>query len=293
MTRALRVSCVQHCAGTNLDRNLRQLEKLISRAATDGAEVVCLPEYATCYGASRGKLQVGAEDEERHPALIALRDMARQKSVWLQVGSLAIRHDDDLINNRSYLISAEGVVVASYDKVHLFDVNLDGGESYRESAVIKAGDKAVLAKTPLGNFGLTICYDIRFPQLYRTLAKAGADVIFAPAAFTRKTGRDHWHTLVTARAIETGSFLVAPCQCGDFRGRLQRYGHSLIIGPWGEILADGGEDAGVISADLDLDKVAAARSKIPALRHDRLFEITILSNSGDEAEPSSSQPNAS
>ncbi|MEM7042706.1 MAG: carbon-nitrogen hydrolase family protein [Pseudomonadota bacterium] len=293
MTRALRISCIQNCANSDLDRNLRQLEKLIGQAAADRAEMICLPEYTTCYGASRGKLVVGADDEGRHPALQALRNMAKQKSVWLLIGSLAIRREGDLIYNRSYLIDAKGSVVASYDKIHLFDVDLGGGESYRESAVIKAGDKAVLAQTPFGRVGLTICYDIRFPQLYRTLAKAGADVIFAPAAFTRKTGRDHWHTLVTARAIETGAYLVAPCQCGDLKGKLQRYGHSLIVSPWGEILADGGEKPGVVTADLDLDMVASARRKIPALRHDRLFEITVLPGDGGEAEPTSSQPSAS
>ena len=294
MTRSAQGQPVSSIApSADVGRNLRQLETLIDRAATEGAGLVCLPEYATCYGASRGRLQVGAEEEQRHAGLEALRAMAKRKSVWLLVGSLAIRVDDDLINNRCYVIDAEGGVVASYDKIHLFDVDLDGGESYRESAVIKAGDRAVLAETPFGRFGLTICYDIRFPQLYRTLAKAGADVIFAPAAFTRKTGRDHWHTLVRARAIETGAYLVAPCQCGDLKGRLQRYGHSLIVGPWGETLADGGEDPGVVTADLDLDEASAARRKIPALQHDRLFEIAVLPRSGDEAAPTSSQPNAS
>lgn len=292
MTRALRVSCVQYCAGADTGRNLRQLEKLIGKSAEDGAQLICLPEYATCYGASRGRLQVGAEEEERHAGLQALRDLARDHGRWLLIGSVAIKRDDGLINNRSYLIDDAGDVVAHYDKVHLFDVDLDGGESYRESAVIKAGDKAVLVETPFGRIGLTICYDIRFPQLYRTLAKAGADVIFAPAAFTRRTGRDHWHTLVRSRAIETGACLVAPCQCGDHKGKLARFGHSLIVGPWGDILADGGEDTGIITADLDLEEVAAARKKIPALSHDRLFEITLLPK-GAGADRATSHPSAS
>ena len=293
MTRSLKVGCVQHCASANTDRNLRQLDKLITKAAAQDAELICLPEYATTYGTSRGRLQVGAEDEDSHVGLEAIRDLARQKERWILIGSIAIKRDDGLISNRSYLIDKAGAIVASYDKIHLFDVDLDGGESYRESAMIKAGDSAVLVDTPFGRFGLTICYDLRFPQLYRTLAKAGAEVIFAPAAFTRTTGRDHWHTLVTARAIETGAYLLAPCQCGDVKGKLARYGHSLIVGPWGEILADGGESAGVITADLHLDKVASARQRIPALSHDRLFEISLLPKSDSQEARTTSHPSAS
>ncbi|MEZ5935495.1 MAG: nitrilase-related carbon-nitrogen hydrolase [Alphaproteobacteria bacterium] len=207
--------------------------------------------------------------------------------------SIAIKRDDGLISNRSYLIDDAGDVVARYDKVHLFDVDLDNGESYRESALIKAGETAVVAETPLGRVALTICYDIRFPQLYRTLAKAGAEVIFAPAAFTRKTGQAHWHTLVTARAIETGAYLVAPCQCGDQNGKLARFGHSLIVGPWGEHLADGGEEPGVVTAEIDLDEVAAARRKIPALQHDRLFEISIMSARDGKPEEENVLPTSS
>lgn len=276
MTRALRVSCVQYCANTRTERNLLKIEKLVGMAAADGAQLICLPEYATYYGASRGRLLVGAKDEERHEGLSALRDMARQHATWILIGSIGIKRDDGLVNNRSYLIDAAGDIVARYDKIHLFDVDLDGDETYRESSVIKAGDGAVLVDTPFGRLGLTICYDLRFPQLYRILAKAGAEVIFAPSAFTRKTGEDHWHTLVTARAIETGAYLVAPCQCGDNKGKLARYGHSLIVSPWGELLGDGGEDAGVITVDLDLERVAVARQKIPALGHDRLFEISLI-----------------
>ncbi len=293
MARVLRVSCIQYCASADIDRNLRQLEKLVTKAAADGSNLICLPEYATTYGASRGRLQLGADVEERHAGLAALRDLARQNARWILIGSIAIKRDDGLINNRSYLIDDAGSIVARYDKVHLFDVDLDGGESYRESALIKAGDKAVLVDTPFGRLGLTICYDIRFPQLYRTLAKAGAEIMFAPAAFTRKTGRDHWHTLIKARAIETGAFMVAPCQCGDVKGKLARYGHSLIVGPWGETLADGGENPGFVAADLDLEAVAAARRKIPALSHDRLIEIAVLPRDDDRNERTTSHPTAS
>jgi len=293
MTRPLKVGCVQYCAQANTPRNLRKIEKLVSQAAADGANLVCLPEYATCYGASRGRLQVGAEVEDRHEGLAALMALASSEEIWLLIGSIGIKRDDGLISNRSYLIDDTGDVIARYDKLHLFDVDLEGGESYRESDLIKAGDKAVVADTPFGRVGLTICYDIRFPQLYRTLAKAGADIIFAPAAFTRKTGRAHWHALITTRAIETGAYLVAPCQCGDNRGKLARYGHSLIVDPWGESLADAGEEPGVITAELDLAKVETARKAIPALQHDRLFEISVMTKGDAEIEGSKLSPTSS
>lgn len=293
MADALRVSCIQHCASADTDNNLAALEMLIGEAVNGGAQLICLPEYTACYGMSRGQLQVGAEPENHHPGLAALRAMAKQHQCWLLIGSIGIRREDGLINNRSYLINDKGEIQARYDKIHLFDVDLDGGESYRESASIKAGDRAVLVDIPFGRLGLTICYDLRFPQLYRTLAKAGAEIILIPAAFTRTTGSAHWHTMVTSRAIETGAFVVAPCQCGDVNGKLARYGHSLIVSPWGEVLADGGEDVGVVSADLDLEHVEAARRKIPALTHDRLVEVDLVTAKEGDVEQSSSHPNAS
>lgn len=293
MAKTLKVGCLQYCANTDTDKNLQGIDVLLAEAVEAGAQLVCLPEYAACYGSRRGRLVVGAEEEERHAGLIALREMAERRAVWMLIGSVAIKREDGLINNRSYLIDDAGDIVARYDKVHLFDVDLDGGESYRESDVIKPGDQAVLVETPLGRLGLTICYDIRFPQLYRTLAKAGAEILFAPAAFTRRTGRAHWHTLVTARAIETGAYLVAPCQSGDQNGKLKRYGHSLIVSPWGEVLADGGEETGVITADIDLEKVGAARRSIPALQHDRLFEISVRSQQKSDGEETRLSPTSS
>jgi predicted amidohydrolase len=172
------------------------------------------------------------------------------------------------------LVDPEGEVRARYDKIHLFDVDLAGGESYRESAVVAPGQEAVVAGTPFGGVGLSVCYDLRFPQLYRALAKAGASVLLVPAAFTRTTGRAHWHVLLRARAIENGCFVVAASQCGEApNGRLARYGHSLVVGPWGEVLADAGERPGHVLAKLDLGRVKEARSMIPALRHDRPFDV--------------------
>jgi predicted amidohydrolase len=187
---------------------------------------------------------------------------------------LGVTTPDGRTWNRSYLLDPEGAVRARYDKLHLFDVDLASGESYRESAVIAPGDRAVVAATPFGGVGLSVCYDLRFPQLYRALAKAGACVLLVPAAFTRTTGKAHWHVLLRARAIETGCFVVAASQCGEAPdGRLARYGHSLVVSPWGEVLADAGAEPGHVTATLDLEQVARARAMIPALRHDRPFDV--------------------
>jgi len=273
MTTRFKVACVQHCASLDQDANLAVLSRLIGAAAAEGADLICLPEYCACYGMRDGGFEVGAEPEAGHAALRFLADQARQHTRWLLIGSIAIRLDDGRICNRSYLLEREGSIQARYDKIHLFDVDLAGGESYRESATIKPGETAVVAATPLARMGLSVCYDLRFPQLYRALAKAGAEVLFVPAAFTRQTGKAHWHLLQRARAIENTCFVVAPSQCGDADGKLARFGHSLIVDPWGEVLADGGETEGVVAADLDLERIATARRRIPALKHDRMFEI--------------------
>ena len=269
-----RIACVQHCATLDVAANLATLARLIELAIARGAELVCLPEYCAAYGMTDGRLDVGARPEVEHEALATLTGQARRHRCWLLIGSIGVLAADGRILNRSYLVDADGAVRARYDKIHLFDVDLARGESYRESSAIRPGESAPVVATPFARLGLTICYDLRFPQLYRALAKAGADVLFVPTAFTRTTGQAHWHVLLRARAIETGAFVVAPSQCGEAPdGRLARYGHSLIVDPWGEVLADGGEDEGVIAAELDLARVAEARRMIPALRHDRVFEV--------------------
>jgi predicted amidohydrolase len=269
-----KVACVQHCAGLDVAANLATLARLIERAAARGADLVCLPEYCAAYGMTNGRLDVGARAEVEHEALQALSEQARRHRCWVLIGSIGVLAADGRILNRSYLLDSGGAIRARYDKIHLFDVDLARGESYRESSTIRPGETAPVVATPFARLGLTICYDLRFAQLYRALAKAGADVLFVPAAFTRTTGQAHWHVLLRARAIETGAFVVAPSQCGEApEGRLARYGHSLIVDPWGEVLADGGEDEGVIAAELDLARVADARRMIPALRHDRVFEV--------------------
>lgn len=274
MPRQLTVACVQHTAGADQEANLAELTRELAAAAADGAELVCLPEFCAALSEGPHGLAVAPEPEGSHRALMALRAAAREHRVWLGVGSLGVSAPDGRTWNRSFLVDPEGVVRARYDKIHLFDVDLAGGESYRESAVIAPGEAAVLAATPFGRVGLSVCYDLRFPQLYRALAQAGASILLVPAAFTRKTGRAHWHFLLRARAIETGCFVIAASQCGEAaNGRLARYGHSLIVDPWGEVLADAGGAPGRIVATLDLDRVEEARRMIPALRHDRPFSV--------------------
>jgi len=199
------------------------------------------------------------------------RELARESGLWLHCGSLAVLLDNGRVANRTLLLDPRGEVVARYDKIHMFDVDLGNGEAYRESATFEAGAEAVVACTPWGGLGLSICYDLRFPHLYRSLAKAGADFLAVPAAFTRTTGRAHWHVLLRARAIETGCFVFAPAQCGEHVGGRQTYGHALIVSPWGAIIADGGENPGFIIAEIDPAEVDEARRKIPSLGHDRSY----------------------
>jgi len=269
MTGAFKVACIQNSAGPEMGPSLEEAIALARAAHARGAELICLPEYFACLKASDGEFVVGALAEAEHPALPACRALARELDVWLLLGSLAIKAGPDRVYNRSYVIDAGGEIVARYDKLHLFDVDLEGGESYRESAVIAPGERAVVAPTPWGPMGLSICYDLRFPYLYRALAQAGALFLTVPAAFARTTGKAHWHVLNRARAIETGCYVFAPCQCGSHVGGRPTYGHSLIVDPWGRVLADGGEETGVIVAEVDPAEVAKARAMVPALAHDR------------------------
>jgi predicted amidohydrolase len=220
-----------------------------------------------------GLLHPAAFEEARHPVLQAFTDLARERRVWLLLGSLGVHAADGRIFNRGYLLDPQGAVAARYDKIHMFDVELTEGAPLRESATIAPGDCAVLADTGFCTMGLTICYDLRFPHLYRRLAQAGADLLAVPAAFTRVTGEAHWHVLNRARAIENGCYVVAPCQYGTLPGGAACFGHSLIVDPWGAVLADGGDAEGVVLADIDPAEVGRARSRIPALSHDRSFQI--------------------
>ena len=211
--------------------------------------------------------------QEDDPTLKALCTLAKARRIHLLIGSLALKSGGDRFLNRSFLIAPSGEIIAHYDKIHMFDVALGNGESYRESAQFQPGNRAVVAQTEIGKIGLTICYDLRFPHLHRALAKAGAQILTAPAAFTVPTGKAHWHTLLKARAIETGCFVLAPAMVGQHSPKRATYGHALAVSPWGEVLADGGSEQGVTFATLDLKLVQQARAKIPALSHDREFTL--------------------
>jgi predicted amidohydrolase len=275
MAETFKVACIQNCAENNLDRNLADTITLTRAADNAGASLICLPEYFAYLAPDDQELLRAAPTEDAHPALAAFRELARELKVWILLGSLAIRLPSGRINNRSYLINGEGQIAGTYNKAHLFDVSLKGGESYRESNVVEPGTQAVVTQTPWGKLGMTICYDIRFAYLYRMLAQAGASFLTVPAAFTRTTGQAHWHVLVRARAIETGSFVFAPGQCGRRSWGRATFGHSLIVDPWGAILAEGTEAPGLITAEIDPARVEDARQMIPSLRHDRAVRAPI------------------
>lgn len=269
MSQSFTAACIQNCAVNNTDQSVAECVSLINQAHDQGADLICLPEFCAHLHVEEKIFETGAAAESSHTALATFRDLAHNLSTWLLVGSIAVVDDDGNKRNRSFLIDSSGDVTARYDKIHMFDVSLGDGEVYRESDTFTAGDKAVIVDTPFARLGLSVCYDLRFAALYRLLVQSGANVLTVPAAFTHTTGKAHWHVLLRARAIETGSFVVAPCQYG-FHGKGRTYGHSLIIDPWGEILAEGAEDTpDVVLADIDLQKVTEARSRIPALEHDR------------------------
>ncbi len=271
MTAEFTVACVQTNSGREIEANVEASAALVRDAALDGASLVCLPENVTCIEPDQERMIAAAYPEDKHPALPAYRDLANDLGIWLLVGSLTCRAEGRRVANRSFLIDSAGNIAARYDKLHMFDVDLRGGESYRESNAVRPGDRAVLAPTPWGLLGMSVCYDLRFPYLYRALAKAGAIFLAIPAAFTRTTGRAHWHTLNRARAIETGCFVFAPAQTGIHAEGRKTYGHSLIVDPWGEVLADGGEEVGVIAARVDPSRVEQCRRMVPSLHHDRAF----------------------
>ena len=274
MTNPFKVACLQPNCGADVDANVAHVSELGRKARDAGANLITMPETVNIMAPDRATLKAASQPEEGNVALVGFQDLARETGAWILVGSLLVGvPGSEKMANRSFLLDSDGVIRVRYDKIHMFDVNLGGAENYRESDHYNAGDKAVLAETPFGMLGMTICYDLRFAYLYRTLAHAGAQMLATPAAFTRGSGKAHWHVLQRARAIETGCFVIAPCQTGDHPANRQTYGHSLIVDPWGEVLADGGEEPGFIIADIDLAKVEEARRKIPALTHDREIKL--------------------
>lgn len=274
----MRAGLVQLTVGDDPAANLPLTLAGIRSAVAGGAGFVLTPECTNGLSSDRAHQRAVFRHEEEDPTLAALQDEAARSGIWLLIGSLGVlTHDaDGRFANRSFLIGPDGQVAARYDKIHMFDVNVTATEVYRESSAYRPGDRAVLVQTPFARVGMTVCYDVRFPHLYRRLAQAGADILTVPAAFNHLTGQAHWETLLRARAIETGCFVLAPAQTGfhpERGGKGRRtHGHSLVIAPWGEILADAGQEPGVILADLDLSQVATARGRVPSLRHDRAFD---------------------
>ena len=271
MSTSFKAACIQNCATPDVAHNLEVTLGLTREAAIAGADLICLPEYFSGVETRDGLFLPAAFPENSHPALVAFRAAAQELRVWLHLGSLGIGSAGERVKNRSYVLTPNGEIAARYDKIHLFDVELSAGQGYLESGTVAPGDEAVVVALPWADMGLSICYDLRFAALYRNLAQAGARVLAVPSAFTKLTGQAHWHVLIRARAIETGSYVIAPCQYGTLAGGGECYGHSLIVDPWGQILADGGEDKGFVLAEINLDQADAARARIPALNHDREF----------------------
>ncbi len=283
MSRPLNIACLQTRPMPDFQSALDEALPLAEAAIDAGAQILFLPEYCGGLKSEDGLFRPPVADEQAHPVLTAFRQLAAERGVAVLVGSVAVPASGQKFLNRGFMLDATGAITARYDKIHLFDIQLSDDEVYRESALVEPGREAVLADIPMGKLGMSTCYDLRFPHLYRKLAKAGAEVLAVPAAFTRKTGEAHWHVLNRARAIENGAFVVAPCAIGPIEGGGEAYGHSLIIGPWGEVIADGGDQPGVVQAVIDLDDVGVARGRIPALTHDRPFELDDAANTNTQA----------
>ena len=267
------IALVQLQSGRKPQVNIEVAAKLITEAKDRGAHFVLTPEMTNIMETDRGALLDAITTENADPGLAALRELARSLRIWLHLGSLAIKLSDDRAANRSFLINPDGDIVAQYDKLHMFDVDLRDGESCRESQTFQPGDSAVCADTPWGRLGLSICYDLRFPALYRALAEAGSAFLAIPSAFTRQTGEAHWHVLVRARAIENGCFVFAAAQGGVHENGRETFGHSLIVDPWGKVLAEDGTEPGLVMAEIDPAAVTAARSRIASLQHGRRFDV--------------------
>ncbi|MEW5424264.1 carbon-nitrogen hydrolase family protein [Amorphus sp. 3PC139-8] len=265
------VAAIQMRGTTDAAQNGDEAERLIREAARQGAVYVQTPEITNLVDRDGARMRAAMQTEADDPTLARLSALARDLGIHIHIGSLALKEGDAAVN-RGFLVGPDGSVLARYDKIHMFDVDLPDGESWRESRTYRPGEKAVAVALPFAGLGMTICYDVRFPVLYRALAVAGADILTVPACFTKQTGEAHWHVLTRARAIETGSFLIAATQGGHHEDGRDSYGHAIVVDPWGKVLAEGDTDPCVVVADLDLTRVAAARRRIPALANARTFE---------------------
>jgi predicted amidohydrolase len=268
-----KVALIQMRSGLEPEANLTAVLSGIDEAKRGGADYVQTPEMTNVLENKRERLLTKIFSEEHDPTLATLREVARKLSVYIHLGSLAVKASPEKAANRSFLIDRKGDITARYDKIHMFDVDLAGGESYRESNTYRPGEIAVVADLPWGRLGLTVCYDLRFPALYRALAEAGASFLAIPSAFTKQTGEAHWHVLMRARAIENGCFVFAAAQGGRHEHGRETFGHSLVVDPWGKIIAEGGTEPGVIFAEIDPAEIAAARGRVPSLSHGRRFEL--------------------
>ena len=276
-----KAACIQLRTGNNVAENIKTITGFIREAAAGGADYIITPETSTLMEMNTKRLFAGTAYEPDDTSIKLFSDLAAELGIWLHIGSLAIKLSDTKVANRAYVFTPQGKTAATYDKIHMFDVDLSGGESYRESKNYQPGNKAVMVDMPWGTVGLTICYDLRFPHLYRTMAQNGAGYLTVPAAFTRNTGKDHWHILLQARAIENGCFVFAPSQGGTHENGRETYGHSLIISPWGDILAEADEDPGIIMAKIDPALITQARTRIAALKHDRPYELVHIEASAE------------
>jgi predicted amidohydrolase len=278
MSMSFTAACVQFTAGPDPEPNLRVVSDLVRRARDAGADFIMTPEASNFIESGRRRREK-ARPEADDPFLAGMRSLARETGAWLLIGSLVIdpagepgtAAGEARLANRSFLVDSGGAIVARYDKIHMFDIDLPGGESYRESNAYRPGGGTVVAETPWGHVGMSVCYDVRFPHLYRALAQAGADFLTVPSVFTVPTGTAHWHVLLRARAIENGCFVFAPAQWGEHTAGRHSYGHSLIVDPWGDMLADAGEGVGIVSARIEVARIAEVRRMVPSLQHDRPF----------------------
>ena len=272
----LRVACVQTCATPDITENIQRTLALIRETVADGVQLACLPEYFSGLTTDGARINPVAYPEEKHPALQTLRDEAIASGVWILLGSLGVLSSDGRVLNRSYLIDGSGNIAARYDKIHMFDVDLPNGESWRESATYEPGRETVIADLPFARFGMAICYDVRFPAIFRTQARNDAEVLTGPAAFTRQTGEAHWHVLQRARAIENGAYIISAAQGGLHEDGRETYGHSLVVDPWGGVLAElENDEPGYILAEIEIETVSKARGRIPAIANERAFDCHV------------------
>jgi len=282
-TQPFKLACIQNTASTDMAANVAAVTDLVRKAASAGAQFVATAENVTLLQRNFQIARAQARPLDEHMGLLAFRRLAAELGIWFLAGSVAALRPDGRLANTSVLVDDKGAVVATYEKIHMFDVDLPDGKRFRESETYRPGDEAVLAPTPWGPLGMTVCYDLRFPGLYRDLARAGAVMLAVPSAFTKTTGEAHWHVLLRARAIETGCYVLAPAQHGLHDGGYRSFGHALIVDPWGRVLADGGEGQGFVMATIDPAQVAAVRAQIPSLAHGRPYTIRSLLPQGRAA----------